>query len=77
MKRPTSSSAPHTTSSMPPIQICDPNAAVPPFGGMPAGKAKIFIVPASMNIAAATIRSALTQLRAERRPLLTRDPVRS
>ena len=32
---------------------------MPPFGGIPTGKAKSFIVPAGMNMSAATMRSTL------------------
>jgi hypothetical protein len=59
VKRPRSNSRPPNTSRTPPIQISVPNVAVWPFGGMPIGKAKSFEVPASMNVAAATMRSTL------------------
>jgi hypothetical protein len=44
---------------MPPIPIWDNNEAVPPFGGIPIGKAKSFTVPARMNMIAAMMRSML------------------
>ena len=63
VKRPKRSRAPPNTSRAPPTQICEGNGAVPPAGGMPAGKAKSFIVPGRMNRrAAATFPEAGLQL---------------
>jgi hypothetical protein len=58
VKRPSKRSAPPNISRQAPSPIWDIRGTVPPDGIM-AGKAKSFVVPAVMNMNAATMRSRL------------------
>src|SRR5437773_10962361 len=59
VNRPRSSKVPPNVPRIAASQNSDRNGAVAPLGGMPAGKAKSFIVPASTNMIAARIRRTL------------------
>jgi hypothetical protein len=65
VKRPRRSRAPPNVSRMPANPSQDSSGTVPPVDGEGAGKAKCFIVPVSMNIAAAMIRSTLNRYGAQ------------
>src|SRR2546422_8047464 len=57
--------APPNVSRIPASPNSDSSGTVPPCGGTPMGKAKSFIVPAWMNMNAATMRSTLRSCGAE------------
>src|ERR1700750_1702199 len=59
VKKPSRSKAPPKVSSMPANQISDSIGGGPPPCGIPAGKPKSFMVPASVKMMAATMRRLL------------------
>src|SRR5213594_2969056 len=59
VNRPRRTRPPPNTSRAPPSPSSEIHGTVPPFGGTPAGNANSFVVPASMNMYAAAMRSTL------------------